>query len=101
MSDVQAALDQFKRINENSSALADPVAMLFAAQVAWMQAVTDALSAGSGPILATNIPLPDAADLKPGAVTFVPAAPEPAAPVADAAPSSTEPATIAPTTPSV
>lgn len=88
MSDVQAALDNFKQVFDNQQALADPEGMLRSAQLAWMQAVSDALTTGTGAVKVTTT---EDGQVKVEAVQ----------PAVDAAPSSTEPATIAPTTPSV
>lgn len=121
------ALAALVAIKDNQMALADPVSTLWAAEIAFKQAVVEALQ--PAPILSATLTTDQITNLKPGGYTFVPASqPNPdlvalqaenAAlavkvqagdkaidaieamlhPVVDAAPSSSEPATIAPVTP--
>lgn len=108
MSDVQAALDNFKQVFDNQQALADPEGMMRAAQLAWMQAVSDAITTGTGAVKVTTTEdgqvkveaVRPVADGKVASMAELAAAVN-ASVAADASPSSTEPATIAPTTPSV
>jgi hypothetical protein len=76
---VTDALEAFLHVVENRLALADPQGMLSSTQIDWMKAVTAALSL---------------------ALAVVPAVAA-ESPVVDAAPSSTEPPVIPPSTPAV
>jgi hypothetical protein len=77
MSALQDALDMVKQVRENAQALADPAAVEWMAEIGFKQAVVDAINELSLHVTALVDPTARA-------------------PVADAAPSSTEPATIAP-----
>jgi hypothetical protein len=50
------ALAQVQQVHDNSLALADPVGAAWSAQIAWMQAVTAALSGASSATPAPAVP---------------------------------------------
>lgn len=84
MSALEDALAMVIRVHDNEQALADPVAVAWQAEMEFKQAVVDTLNMLLKPVLQMGLPSATAAD---HAAT---------AAVADAAPSSSEPATIAP-----
>lgn len=109
MTALTDALANIQQIHDNQQALADPATMLWQAQMAWMQAVTAALSSVNPPANATDPNAAVIAQLQQQNATLQEqvAAGEKAVaafeaiihPAADSSPSSSEPATIQPTTP--
>ena len=93
MTTINDALANFKAVQENAPNLFDPARALREAQFAWMQAVTDAIDTGTG---AVNIRSTEAGGVKVEHVDLTAAAS-----IVDAAPSSTEPPVIPPSTPAV